>query len=122
MIQRLSDDRGVDEKATHRELNQIDAEANLQMPRTEEYVSLVIDLVQERLAALEAQNRSYRHAEARNNVLMASQVLSREYPYTEKSGDVYRKTQLGLQLAANLLSKELSLLDGEYPDHRTDGS
>jgi len=111
VIGRLSKDSGVDEAETHREMHNNDAELQVQLPRTEEYVQQVVDYLAIKARGMEQQQEQLRHANARENVLMASTVLSRSYP---RGTEVTTGSEDSLKTAGNLMAKELTMLDGGY--------
>lgn len=111
VVRRLSEEAGVKEDDVHLEMNKVDAQAGQELPRTEDYVKQVVTLIKGQQEVIQNQLLIQQEARRRENVLLAAEVLSKEYP-DMKEADTQKKLDLGLQSATNLLQKEMSLLNG----------
>lgn len=111
VVRRLSGEAGVSEDEVHSKLNAVDAHAGQELPKTEDYIKQVVDLIKQQQEFTQGQVLMQQEARRRENVLLASEVLSKEYPAMNEA-DTLKKLDLGLQAAANLLQREMSLLNG----------
>lgn len=110
VVRRLSEGAGVDEDEVHRKMNQVDAQVGQELPKTEDYVTEVVKYIKGQQEVVQDQLRINQEARSRANVLLAVDVLAREYP--ARAGEKGNKLDVGLEAAATILTKELSLLNG----------
>ena len=112
MLQRFCSDAGVDPEKVETQVAEINRQTGNTIPIVDEgFVKSVVAWVKVQEETLQVELDAVRRAEARSNVYLCSEVLSKEYPKQLPEAR-QKKLEVGLDAAVALFEKEMSLLNG----------